>query len=64
MEAMDFLDPPWFEGPAGCIVHGSNLPFVPDERGGPQSKYAALFDDRSESDWLRLFFFARHAGQV
>ena len=55
-QEFQYLNPPWEERNGARVVKGTNLPFVPDEVGGPFTKYAALFDDRSAFDSLRMDF--------
>ena len=62
-ENFEFLEPPWEVRNGECVVKGSSRRFVADESGGPVSKYAALFDGRSEIDSLRVSFLHATCGK-
>ena len=55
----EFLEVPWESRNGRLVVKGSDEEFVPDETGGPLSKYQALFDRRHAFDGLRFTFLTR-----
>jgi len=55
-ENVNFLEEPWNLQNGNYIVKGTNELFIPDGLGGPVSKYAALFDERSVFNNLRCSF--------
>ena len=57
VESHDFLQKPYENVGGRCIVKGSrHSDFTESTLGGPQTKYEAVFDSRSEFDGLRRSF--------
>ena len=58
----DVASAPWEIRNGECLVEGINELYEADGSGGPETKYAALFDSRPVFDGLRVSFLRMTGG--
>ena len=62
-ENFEYHEPPWEVRNGERVVKGTSLRFEADGSGGPETKYAALFDRRPDVDSLRVSFLHAACGK-
>ena len=62
-EHFEYQEPPWELRNGEYMVKGTSRRFEADESGGPETKYAALFDRRPDFDSLRVSFLHAACGK-